>query len=382
MKIKLLSLCVVALMSITQSYGGVTLSVPQVNITPGGTSNVVIYFDLGIPAYTAYQFDIAYPEGISSVNDSDGNPAFTPGEVYNSHSVSSGYAPDGKARFQCFSLNSVSLTAQSGTLLIIPIKAVKSLAEGTYEATISPIEFTQTDATPDRPDAVTFNIKVTNTVVLDENSTTAPAAASGVNVKVLRTINANEWSTICLPFAMNETQVTTAFGNNVQLGDFTGCTVDNDDNITANFSDVTVIDANHPYIIKVSSPISEFTVDDVTIAPGTAEVKKDKSGKWYNCFIGNYVNETVLVDGSLFLYDNKFYFSTGTTKIKAFRAYFSFDAAGAYYESRIAIAFDETTVIREINTNDNNNVYDLRGLKVKNPAKGIYVKDGKKVIIK
>jgi len=56
-------------------------------------------------------------------------------------------------------------------------------------------------------------------VVLDETSTTAPKASNGaVDVLVKRTIKANEWSTICLPFTMTETQVKTAFGDDVRIG--------------------------------------------------------------------------------------------------------------------------------------------------------------------
>lgn len=49
-----------------------------------------------------------------------------------------------------------------------------------------------------------------------------PEAAEGVNVRVKRTIKANEWSTLVLPFAMTAEQVKSAFGNDVQLADFTG----------------------------------------------------------------------------------------------------------------------------------------------------------------
>ena len=166
MKQRIISLCIVTLLSVAQSYGGVTLTVPEVTIAPGGNAEVVINFDLGTPAYTAYQIDIAYPAGISSESDDDGNPSFAPGSgVYStSHIVSSIYTGKGQDRFQCFSLNSVAFKAQSGTLLTLPVKAEASLAEGTYQATISPIEFVQTDATPNRPGAVTFTVKVTKDV--------------------------------------------------------------------------------------------------------------------------------------------------------------------------------------------------------------------------
>ena len=59
-------------------------------------------------------------------------------------------------------------------------------------------------------------------VVLDENSTEVPASASNVDVQILRTIKADEWSTICLPFTATGEQVKQAWDEDVQLASFTG----------------------------------------------------------------------------------------------------------------------------------------------------------------
>ena len=174
----------------------------------------------------------------------------------------------------------------------------------------------------------------------------------------------------------------------MEIGDFTGCTVV-DDNVSVNFSNVTAMEANHPYIIKVSSAVSEFTVDGVDIAADNAEVKVNKSGRKYNRFIGNYENGTELEDGFLFLNANKFYFSNGSTKIKAFRGYFNLETADAYYEEsrRIALVFGETTAIdngKLTMDNEAGAIYDLSGRKVSNGQlkKGLYIKNGKKVVVK
>ena len=417
MKQKMLSLCAIALMGMAQAYGGVTLTVPEVSIAPGGTSYVVINFDLGTPAYTAYQFDIAYPQGISSESDEEGNPAFTEGEVYaQSHSVSSVYTAKGLDRFQCFSLSSAAFTAQSGTLLTLPIKAKGTLAEGTYQATIAPIEFVQTDATPDRPEAVTFNITVSKSLVLDETSIAPPAIATDVNVRVKRTINAGEWSTICLPFAMTAEQVTAAFGSDVQIADFTGCEATYDEakeNIVAlnvNFEDVTEMEANHPYVIRTGTDIAEFTISGVDIAPadeGELQVDRDEleytytvgkkiyTGYMYNSFVGTYEAQTEVPENALFLSGNQFWYSKGLTKMKAFRGYFEFydvlsSVEEGNYSRRITMVFlgGETTGI-SATLNDNvemrsDEVYDLQGRRLEPSVlkKGLYVKNGKKTVIK
>ena len=97
-----------------------------------------------------------------------------------------------------------------------------------------------------------------------------------------------------------------AFGDDVQLADFTGCDVDDTTgDIRVNFSDVTAIEANHPYIIKVSEPVTEFFADGVDITPEEEPyIDRDEettgSGRnkktTYNSFIGTYVAETVVPD--------------------------------------------------------------------------------------
>ena len=394
MKHRIILLCMAVQIAITQAYGGTILTVPEVNITPGGTAYVYINFDLGADAYTAYQFDIAYPEGISSVNDADGNPQFEQGSVYNAdHNVSSIYTTTGLDRYQCFSLDSKPFTAQSGTLLTIAIKAKASMAEGIYQATIAPIEFVQTDATPDRPAAVTFSIKVTNEVVLNETATTPPLPATGVNVTVKRTINANEWSTICLPFAIPAGRLNSAFGCSVELANFVCYEAEKqgDDvvGIKVNFEPVTAIEANHPYLIKTAKAVTEIRTNGVNIVPEkpiVTAVTRTRT-KWSE-MVGTYVANTPLDEYVLFLSSHQFWYSKGATTMKAFRAYFDFsdvltdveNAAG----SRIKMAFSDGTLTgigEAVNSNSADGWYhDLQGRSVAQPGRGVYLKDGKKIV--
>ena len=241
-------------------------------------------------------------------------------------------------------------------------------------------------------------------VVLDEASTTAPEAANGVDVRVKRTINANEWSTICLPFAMSATQVKAAFGDDVQLGDFTSYdtvedTGENVVGLTVNFNMVTAMEANHPYVIKVSNAISEFTADNVTIDPEEepcVEYDNGLTGKKrvvWGSFTGTYVADCVIPyegdDVSLFLSGNKWWYATAQTKhMKGYRAYFWFtDLLPDVSASRIQMAFnDETTNVVELKDGrmeELKSCYNLKGQRVEKPLKkGLYIRNGKKVIIK
>ena len=298
-----------------------------------------------------------------------------------------------------------------GDIATLQFTVSAGTAIGAYPVTINNMRVNGEDLGT----TVTFNVKVVNahTVILDENSETAPEDAAGVNVQVKRTINANEWSTICLPFDMTEEQIAEAFPETVvQLGDFTGCeaTEDADENIVElniKFQNATAIEANHPYIIKVNKKVEEFAVNDVDIeVEDEPSVDCDpyiisKKVTLYNRFVGTYSANTEVPELVLFISGNKFWYSTGNTMMKAFRAYFDFydvlTEVEDGYASRISLSFEEeggtTTGISEnerMRNGENMNVYDLQGRKVNSQfsihnsqlRSGIYVKNGKKVVIK
>lgn len=269
-----------------------------------------------------------------------------------------------------------------GDIAAVQIEVPASTPEGTYPVTVNNVRVNGTTLAT----TATFNVVVVNahTVVLDETSTTAPEAAAGVNVRVKRTIKADEWSTICLPFAMTTEQVKAAFGDDVRLGDFQGCE-ENGEKVNVKFAEATAIEANHPYIIKVSTPVSEFTVDGVDISPEDEPmIKKDKYKSKYNSFIGNYVNGTKVDDYGLYLMGGKFWYSKGNVNVKAFRGYFVFDTIDVDYDTaRMDITFDDATGIRNIgHAADAEKYYDLSGRVVSKPGKGIYVRNGQKMVVK
>lgn len=269
-----------------------------------------------------------------------------------------------------------------------------SVAVGEYDVTLKETMFEYNTSDKDYADDVTFKVKVvaTHTVELDEESTVAPTAAEGVNVRVKRTIKAGSWSTICLPFAMSEAQTKSAFGDDVLLKDFTSWSSEEDAggdivSLTIGFTPVTEMEANHPYLIRVSSAISEFTVDGVDIAPAATPKKQVGTGKKKGVFYGNYVAETAVPEYNLFVSNNKFYYSNGSTKIKAFRGYFDlYDILTTVEEASARVLMDdETTGIGDISSmtsEGRDNYYNLAGQKVENPKKELYITNNKKVIIK
>jgi hypothetical protein len=231
-----------------------------------------------------------------------------------------------------------------------------------------------------------------------------------VDIVVQRTIKAGQWSTICLPFAMTEEQTKAAFGDDVQLMDFVDYETVEDDatgdifQIIVNFEEVDLsggFEANHPYVIKVSgeNDITEFEVNS-TIEPDEEDAcviyDNGLTGKKriiYGWFQGTYHAQTVVPENGLFISNDQFWYSTGLTKMKAFRAYFEFDDVLTSIEdagTNIAMNFEENqssgisekVSVKSEKSAEGWHTVDGRRLNGTPTQKGVYIKNGKKIIIK
>lgn len=354
--------------------------------------------------YSGYQMLLELPDGITTLKDDDGAPLFTKGDCYDaSYTLSSNYL-DGTDRFVALSLSSKPMTGTEGLLLSIPVVCDEDLEVGTVlQATLRGIIFGKTDGQTniDMPD-VTFSITVGNPwITLDENSETLPSATGEVvDILVKRTIPANRWNTICLPFAMSEEQVKDVFGENVELAEFIEYEVTEENGeitkINVIFDPVLLGEdgfmANYPYIIKTRKDISEFMVSS-TIEPDEenayAEYNNGRGGskkQVYGTFYGTLRAGQGLLDNHLFLNQGNFWYSTGNNTIKAFRGYFDFVDILSSKESasnvRMIIGGSETAIESLAGVDENNTLYDLQGRKVKTPNGGIYINKGKKIIVK
>ena len=377
------------------------LIVDNVTIPKGGSVEVNIRFTFDEPdVYAGFGLELVLPEGVSTLKDSKGNAVC----VLDETSCSGLQVKSVGDVLGLYTMDKDNwILGTEGTLLTFYLQS-DLLETGTVlQATVTNAYLSprptideptpQSVKIPDFTFIITIGTPADSRTTFDENSDNADVlkAATGVDVRVKRTIKTDQWSTICLPFAMTSEQVVAAFGSDVQLAEFTGAVVDDEtEDITVNFANVTAIAANVPYIIKVSEGITEFTADGVDINPVSApRVDKDKDKRNYNSFIGTYVAETVVPDYGLFLSDNQFWFSTGNTKMKAFRAYFDLATAGAVYDdaelaARVFMSFDESGItgisgVRHESNDDR--YYNLSGQRVENPKKGLYIKNNKKVVV-
>lgn len=237
-------------------------------------------------------------------------------------------------------------------------------------------------------------------VILDEDSEIIPEKSNGaVDIKVKRNIKSNEWTTICLPFAMTESQVYAVFGDDVNLCEFMEYEISEDQTEITVFVDNAILSedgfmSNYPYLIRTSNDITEFLVTS-TIEPdetnAIAEFTNGRTGsrkEVYGTFFGTLKSGNNVPANCLFIENGKFYYSNENI-IKAFHGYFDFvDVIKNYEDAETKIKINyagDVTGIDEIvdsSKSENNLTYDLLGRCVLNPTRGLYIKNGKKFLIK
>ena len=425
MKKKVL-LFLAALLSIGSAWADDEITVPNVEIRLGQEGNMEIKLTKTTETYYRdFEFVLSLPEGITVEKTiPDGStipqPAGTVGDAASHHTVASSFIQEEEPQVIKYVLsNTAGAQINGGVIITIPLKSASTLNVGEeLDASINNVVLSwgapgeEHDAV--RIESIPFKIKIIeNRITLDENVGITSETPTGLqNVLVKRTISANNWNTICLPFNMSAEQIASAFGDaTVQLADFAGCDVTKEGEICkaikVNFTEATSITANKPCLIKVSEAVTEFKVDGVTIDANETSARVDLDKKTipvygdivmdlFNSMIGTYKQETVIANNKLFLSNNKFYYSTGTAKMKAFRAYFDFydvltDKSAGESNAKISMFFDETTGISDINTKtkvDSDAVYNINGqyvgknIDLNKLPKGVYIINGKKKIVK
>lgn len=212
----------------------------------------------------------------------------------------------------------------------------------------------------------------------DEAASNVVGAAADVKVQLTRTLSNDYWNTFCVPFSMTAEQIAATFGEGTKVTKYAST-----DGTTLNFTEATAITAGVPYLIKPATTTDNPAIEGVTIAAGDAQEK----GSTYK-FIGIYSPKALATNGTeLFIgTDSKLYSpAEGKNTIKGMRAYLKVPAGTE--GARLNILGEMVTAIDgvSLNGNDEVKVFNLKGQRVGNTtkglAKGIYVVNGKKMVI-
>ena len=213
-------------------------------------------------------------------------------------------------------------------------------------------------------------------VTLDEAADNDAIEAKVADVTLKRTLKAEKWNTLVLPFAVSADKVKAQFGDGVEVAKYS-----NTDGEKINFSSTEDIKANVPVLIKPTTVSAEntYTFDGVTLVAGEPKT----IGVSYD-FVGSYKPYNLATDNYM-LYNNQWWKNEegDNYKVNAFSAYVQATTPEA--AKQLTLVIDGQTTGLKLNTvtgNIEGETYNMAGQRVANSYKGLVIKNGKKIIKK
>lgn len=212
------------------------------------------------------------------------------------------------------------------------------------------------------------------------------------NVTLQRTLSKDYWNTFCVPFALDAEQVTQYFGEGTQLRTYEG----NCNNNIVYFATVDNIEAGKPYIMKPGNAVvTNPTFEGVSmVATGLDENGNPQAvGDASTVQMKGIYNQILLKTDKteLFLGDNDLFYypidDIDARTIGGLRAYFIVPQDTDIKKLRANLDGTPTSLGTIFNTEESNApVYNLQGQCVGNSLRalksGIYIQNGKKVVVK
>ena len=201
------------------------------------------------------------------------------------------------------------------------------------------------------------------------------------------------WNTFCVPFALTQAQLEEAYGSGAVAKYLSGVTTDAE-GATLHFAPETNggIKANKAYLLYLTADVTEAkTFSGVTLEPAgtcTTTVNTDN---------GDYTFQGILAPTALETNDRQYFLNSAgtyfvlplnnTSKMKATRAYIIVPTPTGSAQGR-QYNFDfngTTTAIDKVTVSgmEDGAWYTISGIRVNRPAaKGVYIHNGRKVIVK
>lgn len=254
------------------------------------------------------------------------------------------------------------------------------------------VVFTNTDQARATKIIVTVEVPKAKNYTLDETKTdNVIETYENANVTLQRTLEASHWNSFCVPFALDRDQVTQYFGEGTQLRTYEGrC-----ENNIVYFATVDNIEAGKPYIMKPGNAVVKNpTFEGVSmVATGLDKNGNPQAvGDASTVQMKGIYNHVTLVQDKTNIYigaGNKFYYPADAEacQMNGLRAYFIVPE-GTDIKKLHANLDGATTSLGEIFDTEESNtpVYNLQGQCVGNSLStlksGIYVQNGKKVVVK
>lgn len=255
------------------------------------------------------------------------------------------------------------------------------------------VVFTNTDQARATNIIVTVEVPKAKNYTLDETKAdNVIETYENANVTLQRTLSKDYWNTFCVPFALDAEQVTQYFGEGTQLRTYKG----NCNNNIVYFATVDNIEAGKPYIMKPGNAVvANPTFEGVSMVAtgldenGNPQAVGDAStvqmkGIYNQIELKTDKTELFLGDHDLFYYPSD---DIAARTIGGLRAYFIVPQGTDIKKLRANLDGTPTSLSTIFDTEESNApVYNLQGQCVGNSLRalknGIYIQNGKKVVVK
>ena len=227
-------------------------------------------------------------------------------------------------------------------------------------------------------------------IILSDTDTEAPAPGTYATITYDRTLT-EKLNTLVLPFNTTKEEI----GATYVLA-YTGTTEENDA-LTLNFEEVEEMEANVPYAIIIEGEDVTLPVfENKTIVEPNDLTVSDANFS----FVGTYTDfgrqNSIVKLGDYIAGVTSFKKASGGNRIAAYRAYFRqetetgaklvFNFAGHDISNVGDLVSEDGGFVDGINQTSidsaDSEVYNLQGIRVKKANKGVYIQNGKKVVIK
>lgn len=240
---------------------------------------------------------------------------------------------------------------------------------------------------------VTVEVPKAKNYTLDETKTkNVIETYENANVTLQRTLSKDYWNTFCVPFALDAEQVAQYFGEGTQLRTYEGNCNDN----IVYFATVDNIEAGRPYIMKPGNAVVQNpTFEGVSmVATGLDEKGNPQAVGDANTVQMKGIYNQILLNADkteLFLGDNDLFYypidDIDARTIGGLRAYFIVPQGTDIKKLRANLDGTPTSLGTIFDTEESNApVYNLQGQCVGNSLRalksGIYIQNGKKVVVK
>ena len=262
---------------------------------------------------------------------------------------------------------------------------------GVWEGSAKEVEFKAIAQV--RAIQIIVTILIPKDYTLDETKTdNVIETYENANVTLQRTLSKEYWNTFCVPFALDAEQVTQYFGEGTQLRTYEG----NCNNNIVYFATVDNIEAGKPYIMKPGNAVVQNpTFEGVSmVATGLDENGNPQAvGDASTVQMKGIYNQILLKTDKteLFLGDNDLFYypidDIDARTIGGLRAYFIVPQGTDIKKLRANLDGTPTSLDTIFDTEESNApVYNLQGQCVGNSLRalksGIYIQNGKKVVVK